>query len=53
MLDVTGLQAAEGDEVIVFGKDLSVNLLADWADTIPYEILTGVSQRVRRSYFEE
>jgi len=53
MLDITGLHATEGDEVIVFGKDLSVNTLAEWADTIPYEILTGVSPRVRRIYFEE
>ena len=53
MLDITGLHATEGDEVIVFGKDLSVNTLAEWADTIPYEILRGVSPRVRRIYFEE
>ena len=42
-----------GDEVIVFGKELSVNLLATWSKTIPYEILTSVSQRVKRIYFEE
>ena len=53
MLDITGMDAAEGDEVIVFGEFLPVSLLADWAGTIPYEILTGISQRVRRDYFEE
>jgi alanine racemase len=53
MLDITNTKAKEGDEVIVFGEDLSVNELAQWADTIPYEILTGVSQRVKRLYFEE
>lgn len=53
MLDVTGIDAAEGDEVIVFGEFLPVSLLAEWAGTIPYEILTGISQRVRRDYFEE
>jgi alanine racemase len=54
MIDITGIpDAAEGDEVIVFGKELSVRQLAAWAGTIPYEILTGVSQRVKRVYFEE
>ncbi|MBI3139869.1 MAG: alanine racemase [Sphingobacteriales bacterium] len=54
MVDVTGIAGIkEGDEVIVFGKDLPVQQLAEWADTIPYEILTGVSQRVKRVYFEE
>jgi alanine racemase len=54
MIDITGIpDVAEGDEVIVFGKELSVRQLAAWAGTIPYEILTGVSQRVKRVYFEE
>jgi alanine racemase len=54
MIDITGIpDIREGDEVIVFGKELSVNQLAHWAQTIPYEILTGVSQRVKRVYFEE
>jgi alanine racemase len=39
--------------VIVFGKELPVSQLAAWAQTIPYEILTSVSQRVKRIYFEE
>ena len=53
MLDITGIEAAEGDEVIVFGQELPVSLVASWAQTIPYEILTGISQRVKRVYFEE
>jgi alanine racemase len=53
MIDITGIpDVREGDEVVVFGKQLSVSQLAGWAGTIPYEILTGVSQRVKRVYFE-
>ncbi|WP_126244311.1 bifunctional UDP-N-acetylmuramoyl-tripeptide:D-alanyl-D-alanine ligase/alanine racemase [Chitinophaga rhizosphaerae] len=54
MLDVTGIpDVAEGDEVIVFGEGLPVEDVAKWAGTIPYEILTGISQRVKRVYFQE
>ena len=53
MLDITGIDAAEGDEVIVFGESPSVTDTADWAGTISYEILTNISQRVKRVYFEE
>ncbi len=53
MLDITGVPAAEGDEVIVFGENLPVATLAQWANTIAYEILTGISQRVKRVYYEE
>ena len=54
MLDITDAgHVQEGDEVIVFGPQLSIQLLASWADTIPYEIMTGISQRVKRVYFEE
>ncbi len=53
MLDVTGIETKEGDEVIVFGSELSVVKLASMANTIPYEILTNISQRVKRVYFEE
>ncbi len=53
MLDITGVDVAEGDEVIVFGAELPVSELAAMAQTIPYEILTGISQRVKRVYFEE
>ncbi|NSL88944.1 bifunctional UDP-N-acetylmuramoyl-tripeptide:D-alanyl-D-alanine ligase/alanine racemase [Chitinophaga solisilvae] len=54
MLDVTHIpDVMEGDEVIVFGQDLAVQQVAQWAETIPYEILTGISQRVKRVYFQE
>ncbi|MCX6294309.1 MAG: bifunctional UDP-N-acetylmuramoyl-tripeptide:D-alanyl-D-alanine ligase/alanine racemase [Sphingobacteriales bacterium] len=53
MIDVTEIETKEGDEVIVFGTDLSVHQLASMANTIPYEILTNISQRVKRVYFEE
>jgi Alr-MurF fusion protein len=54
MIDITGMEGVqEGDEVIVFGKELPVQQLAEWAGTIPYEIMTSISQRVKRVYFEE
>ena len=53
MLDVTGMQVFEGDEVIVFGEEPNVSTIAGWAQTISYEILTNISQRVKRVYFEE
>ncbi|WP_276503081.1 bifunctional UDP-N-acetylmuramoyl-tripeptide:D-alanyl-D-alanine ligase/alanine racemase [Terrimonas pollutisoli] len=54
MIDVTGISPIqEGDEVIIFGKELPVQHLAEWAGTIPYEIMTGISQRVKRVYYEE
>lgn len=53
MLDISGIvNPAEGDEVIVFGADLPVETVARWAGTIPYEMLTGLSSRVKRVYFE-
>lgn len=54
MIDVTDIaNVKEGDDVIVFGKELPVSQVAEWAQTIPYEILTSVSQRVKRVYVEE
>lgn len=54
MVDVTGIpDLKEGDEVIIFGKELPVEAVAAAAGTIPYEIMTGISQRVKRVYFEE
>ena len=53
MLDITGMQVFEGDEVIVFGEEPNVSTIAGWAQTISYEILTNISQRVKRVYFEE
>jgi alanine racemase len=53
MLDVTGLQVKEGDEVIVFGNEIELNDVANKVGTIPYEILTSISQRVKRVYYYE
>ncbi len=53
MLDITDIQAREGDEVIVFGADYPVTIMADAIGTIPYEVLVSVSQRVKRVYFQE
>jgi alanine racemase len=54
MLDVTGVDGVEeGDDVIVFGAEVPLQQVADWAGTIPYEIMTGVSSRVKRVYFQE
>ncbi|NCI47340.1 bifunctional UDP-N-acetylmuramoyl-tripeptide:D-alanyl-D-alanine ligase/alanine racemase [Sediminibacterium soli] len=54
MIDITGLEGVqEGDVVEIFGKNLPVQQVAQWAGTIAYEILTGISQRVKRVYLEE
>ena len=53
MVDVTDIEAEEGDTAILFGKDLSVIDLADSIHTIPYELLTSVSPRVKRVYLKE
>jgi alanine racemase len=53
MIDLSEIaEAREGDEVVIFGSGLSVKELAHWAGTIPYDILAGISQRVKRVYFE-
>jgi alanine racemase len=52
MIDVTGLEVAEGDEVELFGKNLSVQEVARMAGTIPYEILTSIPERVKRVYLQ-
>lgn len=53
MVDITNCNIHEGDEVIVFGKERSVTDLAKKLNTIPYEIFTSVSTRVKRVYFQE
>ena len=53
MVDVTGIPAKEGDTAVIFGEDLSVIELAKNIGTIPYEILTSVSPRVKRVYIKE
>ncbi|MCH8330238.1 MAG: bifunctional UDP-N-acetylmuramoyl-tripeptide:D-alanyl-D-alanine ligase/alanine racemase [Bacteroidetes bacterium] len=52
MLDVSGSAVDLDDEVIVFGPELPVTDLAKWIGTIPYELLTSVSGRVKRIYYQ-
>ena len=53
MIDVTDIDCREGDTAIIFGDDLSVTVLSDAVGTIPYEILTGVSARVKWVYYQD
>jgi len=53
MIDVTGMDAKEGDEVILFGAELPIQELAEKINTIPYEILTNTSERVKRIFVAE
>ena len=54
MIDVTDIpDITTSDEVVVFGMGLTLNQLAEWAGTIPYDIMTGISQRVKRVYIED
>jgi len=50
MLDVTHLNVKEGDEVVLMGEEMTLTEMAGLCDTIPYEILTSISQRVKRVY---
>lgn len=52
MIDVTDIPCHEGDSVEIFGDHLPVTELSDRLGTIPYEILTGISERVKRVYFQ-
>ena len=53
MVDVTNIDCKEGQTVIVFGENPTVNFMAKQLNTIPYEILTSISQRVKRVFFRE
>jgi alanine racemase len=53
MIDITDINANENDEVIVFGEAYPITEVAKDVDTIPYEILTNVSRRVKRVYYQE
>lgn len=53
MIDVTDIDCQEGDKVEIFGKDLPVTVLSDAIGTIPYEVLTGISNRVKRVYYQD
>ena len=52
MIDVTDIDCMEGDKAIIFGDDLPVTVLSEILETIPYEILTSVSNRVKRVYYQ-
>ncbi|MDY5452807.1 MAG: bifunctional UDP-N-acetylmuramoyl-tripeptide:D-alanyl-D-alanine ligase/alanine racemase [Alloprevotella sp.] len=52
MIDVTDIPCREGDSVEIFGDALPVTVLSDLLGTIPYEVLTSVSNRVKRVYFQ-
>ena len=53
MLDLTDVEAAEGDTVVIFDAEHDINDIAKACQTIPYEIMTRVSQRVKRVYYQE
>ncbi|OEK03904.1 hypothetical protein BFP97_16180 [Roseivirga sp. 4D4] len=53
MIDVTDLSVTVGDEVVIFGSNPTVSQLAEWGNTIPYEVLTNISGRVKRVFYSE
>ena len=53
MIDVTGIPCKEGDKVEIFGDNLPITVLSDVLETIPYEVLTSVSNRVKRIYYQD
>lgn len=53
MIDLTGIDCKEGDTVEIFGDNLPVTVLSDALGTIPYEVLTSISNRVKRVYFKD
>lgn len=52
MIDVTDIDCREGDKVEIFGDNLPITVLSDVLDTIPYEVLTSISTRVKRVYYQ-
>jgi len=53
MIDVTDIDCREGDQAVIFGDELPITVLSDTLDTIPYEVLTGISTRVKRVYYQD
>jgi len=53
MIDISGIHASEGDEVVIFSPSHSIIDLAKAMRTIPYEVLTSISRRVKRVYYQE
>ena len=50
LVDVTGADVSEGDWIELIGENVPLSEVADWADTAPYEILTGLGRRISRDY---
>ncbi|MCF0244343.1 MAG: hypothetical protein HUK06_06180, partial [Bacteroidaceae bacterium] len=53
MIDVTDIDCKEGDSVEIFGSNIPVTVIADTLGTIPYEILTSISNRVKKIYYQD
>jgi alanine racemase len=53
MIDVTDIDCKEGDTVEIFGPALPATRIAEWLETIPYEVFTSVSQRIKRVYYSD
>jgi len=53
MVDVTGIPCKEGDDAVIFGEDYPIEEFAKNSETIAYEVLTNVSARVKRVYFQD
>lgn len=53
MIDVTDIDCREGDQAIIFGDELPITKLSDMLGTIPYEVLTSISARVKRVYYQD
>ncbi len=53
MVDISNISCKEGDRVVIFGENPTVNEMAKTLETIPYEIITGISQRVKRVFYRE
>jgi alanine racemase len=53
MVDATDVECKEGNTVIIFGEQPTVKEIAKLLNTIPYEILTSISQRVKRIFYRE
>jgi alanine racemase len=53
MVDLSNINCSEGDTALLFGKDNPITNIASLLNTIPYEVLTSISQRVKRVYINE
>jgi alanine racemase len=53
MVDITDIECKEDSEVVILGENPSVSFMANQLTTIPYEIMTSISQRVKRVFYRE